>query len=156
MRAFVRMIGLPICWKSFEHLQHSVRTGLPAADRVVNGGWWGYLRESPEAIRIFNEAMQAKAQAQIHSVLNTYDFSGFACIADIGGGRGHLLQGILEASPSTTGVLFEQPHVVEEAAAVVSERVRLQAGDFFRDALPVSDAYLLMEVIHDWSDEDSV
>jgi hypothetical protein len=32
----------------------------------------------------------------------------------------------------------------------------LQAGDFFRDALPSCDAYLLMEVIHDWGDEESV
>jgi hypothetical protein len=29
----------------------------------------------------------------------------------------------------------------------------LQSGDFFRDPLPVCDAYILMEVIHDWSDD---
>ena len=28
--------------------------------------------------------------------------------------------------------------------------------DFFKDKLPVCDAYLLMEVIHDWSDAESV
>jgi len=31
----------------------------------------------------------------------------------------------------------------------------LQAGDFFRDPLPNCGAYLLMEVIHDWRDEES-
>jgi hypothetical protein len=32
----------------------------------------------------------------------------------------------------------------------------LQAGDFFKDALPVSDACLIMQVIHDWNDPDSI
>ncbi len=32
----------------------------------------------------------------------------------------------------------------------------LQAGDFFRDVLPVCDAYLLMEVIHDWADDEAL
>ena len=27
------------------------------------------------------------------------------------------------------------------------------SGDFFADPLPVADAYVLMEVIHDWPDE---
>src|SRR5262245_58117108 len=36
-----------------------------------------------------------------------------------------------------------------------SERMRLQPGDFFADGLPVADAYLLMEVIHDWNDQDA-
>jgi hypothetical protein len=36
-----------------------------------------------------------------------------------------------------------------------SERLSLQAGDFFRDRLPSCDAYMLMEVIHDWDDEKS-
>ena len=28
-------------------------------------------------------------------------------------------------------------------------------GDFFNDSLPVADAYILMEVIHDWDDDGS-
>jgi hypothetical protein len=31
----------------------------------------------------------------------------------------------------------------------------LVAGDFFRDVLPSADAYVLMEVIHDWADEEA-
>jgi len=53
-------------------------------------------------------------------------------------------------------VLFDLPHVVEETASVASERLTRQAGDFFRDALPTCDAYLLMEVLHDWGDAEAV
>jgi hypothetical protein len=58
--------------------------------------------------------------------------------------------------PGAAGILFDLPHVIEEAAGTVTDRLTLQAGDFFRDPLPVCDAYLLMDVIHDWGDEESV
>ncbi len=34
--------------------------------------------------------------------------------------------------------------------------MRATAGDFFKDALPAADAYVLMEVLHDWPDEKCV
>jgi len=33
--------------------------------------------------------------------------------------------------------------------------MKTQGGDFFKDTLPASEIYLLMEVIHDWDDEHS-
>jgi O-methyltransferase len=104
---------------------------------------------------VFNAAMAAKAHGAVAGILASYDFSRFERIGDIGGGSGHLLRAIIDASPNTEGVLFDLPHVIEEAD-VVSERLTLQAGDFFRDTLPSCDAYLLMEIIHDWADEESV
>ena len=100
--------------------------------------------------------MVAKAHGQIGGIMAAYDFSGFGLIGDIGGGRGHLLHAILDSTPTAKGVLFDLPHVVEEAAGMASDRLRLQSGDFFKDTLPACDAYLLMEVIHDWGDEESV
>jgi hypothetical protein len=52
-------------------------------------------------------------------------------------------------------VLFDQPHVTAaaQAAGMESERLRLHPGDFFTDALPSADCYLIMQVIHDWNDE---
>jgi hypothetical protein len=46
-------------------------------------------------------------------------------------------------------VLFDLPHVIEDAADMAFDRLTLQAGDFFKDSLPVCDAYLVMEIIHD-------
>jgi hypothetical protein len=66
------------------------------------------------------------------------------------------LRAIIDAEPSAEGVLFDLPHVIEEAVGVASERLTLQAGDFFQDTLPSCDAYLLMDIIHDWGDEESV
>lgn len=156
MRAFTRMFGLPVLWRIFEELDYSVQTGLPAADKVVPAGLWTYFSTQPEANKIFNAAMVAKAGGHIAGVTAAYNFSGFTTIADIGGGRGHLLQAILEAVPSAKGILFDLPNVIAEAASLTSERFMLQVGDFFKDPLPTCDAYLLMEIIHDWPDEEAV
>lgn len=156
MRAYARMLGLPPFWATYGELEYSVRTGLLAGDKVTPGGLWAYFAEHPEANGIFNAAMAAKAHGVVAGVLATYDFSGFKLIGDIGGGRGHLLQAMLDRVPSAKGVLFDQPHVIKDAAAVESQRLTLQSGDFFKDKLPVCDAYLVMEVIHDWADAESV
>jgi hypothetical protein len=132
------MMGLPSYWKMFEALEHSVRTGAAAADVVTPGGAWEYLKEQPEQARIFDEAMIAKAHAQIPGIVGAYDFSRFKSIADIGGGHGHLVRAVLQAVPSAEGILFDLPHVIDEAAP--SERLGFQAGNFFEDRLLACDA----------------
>ncbi len=156
MRAFVRMFGLPLFWESQGALVESVRTGRVAAEGLYPGGLYAYFAEQPEANTIFNAAMAAKAHGQVAGVLAAYDFSRFGTVADIGGGRGHLLRAILEAVPAARGVLFDLPHVVAEAEGIASERLTLQPGDFFKDALPTCDAYVVMEVIHAWDDADAL
>jgi SAM-dependent methyltransferase len=155
MRSFVRMIGLPIHWASYGELHYSVRTGLPASAKVTADGLWNYYAEHPEVNHIFNEAMTGKAHGEVAGVLRAYDFTPFRAIGDIAGGRGHLLQAILAKVPHSEGVLFDQPHVIAQASALASERLRLRSGDFFNDDMPVCDIYILMDVIHDWNDHDS-
>jgi hypothetical protein len=58
--------------------------------------------------------------------------------------------------PAAVGVLFDLPPVIEHAQAVASDQVSLQAGDFFTDPLPAADTYLIMDVIHDWPDDQTV
>jgi len=154
MRAFARMFGLPLIWSGLTGLDHSVRTLAPAVELVEPKGFWAYLQAHPEEARIFDQAMTAKARADIGAVVGAYDFRPFPTIADIGGGRGHLLRAVLDAAPGGRGVLFDLPGVIESLPAT-EERLHLHAGDFFVDPLPRADLYVLMEVIHDWADGDA-
>jgi O-methyltransferase domain/Dimerisation domain len=152
MRAYVRLVGLPLFWKSWGELEQTVRSGKPGVADV-----FGYFKEHPRELEIFDAGMKSKAETAIPPVIAAYDFSGFETIGDIGGGLGHLLRAIMKAAPRSRGVLFDQPHVVErvETDEEIGRRFTVQAGDFFRGPLPRCDAYVMMEVLHDWSDAQS-
>ena len=155
LRAFARMLGLQINLEAYRFFRETLRTGRPATEQVCPEGIFAYLADRPDEARIFDDAMTAKAHAQVAGILDAYDFSRFRSIADVGGGRGHLLQAVLRRAPAARGVLFDLPRVIDAAAALASERLSLQPGDFFRDRLPSCDAYMLMDIIHDWDDEKS-
>jgi hypothetical protein len=153
LRAFVRMLGLPINEAAYRDFVHSLLTGRPAVEAAAPDGWFPYMVAHPEEARIFGQAMTDKSHGHVAGILGAYDFSRFRVIGDIGGGRGHLLSAVLERAPSARGVLFDLPHVIREVAELESPRLALQAGDFFQDPLPACELYLVMEVIHDWDDE---
>jgi len=154
MRGYVLAV-MPVFWEPFAKISHSLATGEPGLERIHPEGFFAYLAAHPDKARLFDDAMTGKARGQVAGVVASYDFSRFGTIADIGGGRGHLLQAVLSAAPKAKGVLFDLSHVTEAAKGIASERIKLQAGDFFKDAMPVADAYLIMQVIHDWDDADA-
>ncbi len=152
MRAYVRLVGLPIFWETWGALEQAVRSGKPAVNDIFE-----YFKEHPEEAEIFDAGMKSKAQSVISPVLAAYDFSSFSTIGDIGGSLGHLLKAVLRSSPKSRGILFDQPHVIErvEADQTIGSRLTTQGGDFFRGSLPACDAYILMDVLHDWTDRQS-
>ncbi len=137
-------------------LDHSVRTGQPAADKAMPGGFWKYLADHPEEGEIFDEAMQSKTGQQVAGLMRIYNFSKFSSIADIGGGRGQFIRTVLNTYPKMRGVLFDLPQVISRVVDQSLARLSLQAGDFFKDDLPACDAYLMMNIIHDWPDEAAI
>ena len=96
--------------------------------------------------------------AEPPAVAAAYDFSGVTTLVDVGGATGNMLAAILAKHPSVRGVLFDRPHVVGEAPALlkahgVDERVTIESGSFFEGVPSGGDAYLLSHIIHDWTEE---
>jgi hypothetical protein len=153
MGAYVRMGGMPAFWEPYTKLATAVQTGRPSRDwRAL----LDYFDEHRDEAEIFNAAMVAKSRAVLPAVVEAYDFDRFDVIADIGGGRGHLLAAVLERAPRARGILFDLPNVVADTSNARSPRLDIAAGDFFADALPSADLYLLMDLLHDWRDDDAV
>jgi hypothetical protein len=156
LRAFAIMIGdsQDRCW---DDLLETVRTGETAFDRLYGQPVFDYLTERPEKAKIFDAAMTTFGGLATEAVLDAYDFSDVRTLADIGGGLGSNLAKILFHYPGMSGVLFDQPHVVERArpsleAAGLADRCAVQGGSFFESAPRGADAYILGHIIHDWDD----
>lgn len=95
-------------WSGLTKALQSGRTGFEEVRGCLP---WEYLQARPEQQSNFNAAMRDLSAAMTPAVAAAYDWSRFPVIADIGGGIGAQLQGILEAHPSCRGILFDQPHV---------------------------------------------
>lgn len=131
-------------------------TGGVPHEAAWNMGRFEYLRAHPDEARGF-DAMMATFQDNGHAAIAAeYDFSDAALIADIGGGNGATLRHILARFPASRGLLFDRDDVVRAIQSIdfLAERIEAIGGSFF-DRIPSgADIYMLIRVLHDWSDED--
>jgi hypothetical protein len=148
-------------YRTWSELLYSVRTGKIAFEKVFGRPVFEFLSQNPEQAAIFDKAMVGVHGRETSAMLDVYDFSTFASVADIGGGNGSTLSGILKRHPSIHGTLFDLPGVIQRAGAAVeaaglSNRVHLVAGDFFESIPGAVDAYVLRHIIHDWDDDKAL
>lgn len=153
MRAFAQMTGVPFTWGQPDRVQALVLTGKPALEVLEPKGAFAYLQDCPDEAEIFARAMTAKAILDVNAVIAAYDFARWGQIADIGGRRGHLLRAIIEAAPGAEGIQFDLLMVIDTSTPTTSHASPCKRVTSFVDALPNADAYILMEVLHDWPDK---
>ena len=162
MRAAVLLFAGETIQASWAELEYCVKTGEPAFRKLspdAKSAFDGF--RDPQAAANFDEAMAAFSAQTALALIAAYDFSKFEKVADIGGGNGALLIGILNGNPALKGIVFDQPPSAERAAKRIAEagletRCEAVGGDFFREVPRGADAYLLKHVIHDWNDDDAI
>ncbi|HLJ18501.1 MAG TPA: methyltransferase [Bryobacteraceae bacterium] len=143
--------------RGMDQLLYSVQTGKTGFEKAFGMPVFDWLAKHPEEASLFSETMVGFHGAEPPAVAAAYDFSEFATIVDVGGATGNLLATILARQPGPRGILFDMPHVVRDAPALiqargVADRVRIEAGNFFETVPAGGDAYLLSHIIHDWSE----
>jgi hypothetical protein len=162
MLPLLRFAGEDWHYRVWGGLTESVRTGEPASTKVLGKPLFEYLSEHPEENLVFNEAMRSFSAQVANAVLDGYDLSFAKKLVDVGGGHGQFVAMALERHAGLSGTVFDQPHVVPGAtslleAAGLGARADVAAGDFFTGEVPRGgDVYTLMNIVHDWSDEDAV
>ena len=137
-------------FEGWADLEHAVRTGTPSFEKAYGYDFWEFGRRHPEAGALFDDSVRSASEAMTPAVTAAFDWKQFPVIADIGGGIGTQLASILKASPSSKGILFDQPHVA--AKSISHDRMEVVSGDFFASVPTGADAYVLRWILHDWSD----
>jgi hypothetical protein len=145
-------------WEVWGKILYSVKTGKSAWTQIHGEEVFDYFAKNQQAARIFDRAMSSFSSVATKAVVEAYDFSGIETLVDIAGGQGRLINAVLEANPSTRGVLFDLPHVIESAkqTTTVDDRCEYATGDFFARVPAGGDAYMMKHIIHDWDDERAI
>ena len=149
-------------WAAFAHLFGGVFYDTVAdlsADAVpptfpdrFGTDFWSWLRAHAAERALFDAAMGGGKERKAQQ-LAELEWRDGEVVVDVGGGNGALLVELLARRPELRGIVFDLPETVRDEAAL-GERCRFVAGSFF-EAVPEADAYVVSQILHDWSDEDA-
>jgi hypothetical protein len=147
-------------YQPFAGLLDTVRSGQCAATSHYGQPFFSWLADQPEQVDRFSRAMANLTDGIKAGAIASYSFPDSATIVDVGGADGALLAKVLQTVPNATGIVFDLPHVVAEAAPTIKsyglgDRLTSASGDFFETVPAAADLYLLSMVLHDWNDLDA-
>ena len=154
LRALALTAGEEWMWLPWGDLLHSISTGQTAFNHLYGKNTFDWLKEHPDAERIYNDYQAQMTTRTSEAVAAAYDFSAARTIVDVGGGTGAMLTAVLHRNPAVRGVLFDLEQVVGSAKTqlepAVARRCDFVGGDFFKAVPGGGDLYVLKNILHDW------
>lgn len=138
-------------------LGSALRTGQPQNEAKRHGRPLFETLYADEAkLGQFLTAMSGFQAANFARLAETFDFSKYRTVSDIGGALALLSRTVAERHPHLTFNTFDLPQVAPHAqkhidAAGMSGRIRVMSGDFFGDDLPQADVVVMGNILHDWN-----
>jgi acetylserotonin N-methyltransferase len=149
-----------VMWKLWGNLEDAVHEGTHRWKQTY--GWDGPLFShffKDEGAKVeFLMGMHGFGLISSPHVVRAFDLARFRRMVDLGGATGHLAIAACERYPALEAVVFDLSEAVPLAQQVVrsssvADRIRVVAGDFFRDAIPEGDLFALGRIVHDWTEE---
>lgn len=141
----------------WSHLTEALRTGRPQNEtRDGSTPLFETLYAEPARLKEFLRAMTGLSRGANQAIARQFPWNKYRTFADIGTAQGDLAVQICKHSPHLEGIGFdlaELAPIFEEYSAEngVTDRLRFQPGDFFKDPLPNVDAVLMGHILHDWN-----
>jgi hypothetical protein len=158
LRSFILYLGADWHYRTWNHLLDTLRSGETSFDLAYGEPFFDHLQTNADRAANYNDVMTSWSEVNARQVAQSYDFSQFDTLMDVGGGHGSLLVEILKSAPALKGIIFDMPGVSLEGEimfekAGVSDRCSVVEGSFF-EALPRgADAIIMKSIIHDWNDD---
>lgn len=141
-------------------LEEGLKTGLPQ-NETKNGGKpvFEAIYAEKEKLEEFLNAMGGLQMGNFINFSRNFDFSKYETLCDIGGAGGHLVAQVAIENPHMQCINFDLPPVASRAKENIAriglnDRVKVLAGDFFRDEFPKADIITMGNILHDWGLED--
>ncbi len=130
--------------------------------------YWDYaLNQAPaeadeQKTLAYSELMTASQTMVAEEVNQTFDFSKYTTLMDVGGGQGTFISTIARSNTQLQFKLFDLPSVVVRAKdrfrqQGLADRTETFGGSFFEDSLPEgADLVTLVRILHDHDDAEVI
>lgn len=144
-------------FKFWHDLPGALRTGMPQNETPRGRkGMFETIYEEIPALEQFLGGMTGLSRVNFEALADTFDFSKYKTLCDVGGATGLLCTEIADKHPHLRCVSFDHPQVEpiakrHIAAVGLADRVKTAVGDFFKDPLPRADVITMGMVLHDWN-----
>ncbi len=122
-------------------------------EAVNDHPFFEFLHHEPALWSTFDDAMAAGARMHALMLDSAINWRSTCTVCDVGGGTGELVRTLLDRHPDWYGTVYDLPDVIERA--VGHPRMQAVPGDAFTSVPPGSELYLLVNVLHDWNDDDA-
>jgi len=140
----------PTRWNALGNLEYCIKTGQQSFDHLYQESYFAHLAHNATLSQRFDEAMTIISQKESTLIAQNIHFEGV--VADIGGGKGMLLEEIKKHNSLITDlILFDLAQVIENLGEK-KELMTCVAGSFFDTIAVKADVFLLKRILHDWDD----
>jgi hypothetical protein len=138
------------------HLTEGLRTGLPQ-NEVRGGGQPTFetLYADPARLKAFLKAMSGISHGSALAIAAKFNWKDYKTYCDVGTAQGDTAAQIALANEHLSGTGFDLAEVGPIFEEYVGElgvngRLKFQAGDFFKGAIPTADVIVMGHILHDW------
>ncbi|KAI9072482.1 hypothetical protein K1719_045555 [Acacia pycnantha] len=139
-------------WQNFKKVIEGDEEDL--FKKVHGMSMFEYMETDATFKPLFHRAMADISAMHMRKILETYKgFEGLSTLVDVAGGIGQSLKMITAKYPSTKGINFDLPQVIQHAPSY--KGVTHVGADMFK-SIPEGDAIMIKAVTHNWSDEKCV
>lgn len=144
----------PTRWNAIGNLGYSIKTGAKSFDTLYDMDYFSHLKANPVLSKRFDEAMTVISQQEDKLIAQMIAFTG--TVADIGGGKGQLLQCIRENNNNISQLILFDLQQVHDNILDRNEMMMHVAGSFFDPIKIDADTFILKRILHDWDDEKAL
>jgi hypothetical protein len=140
-------------------LTQALRSGEPQNEARRGENFFAALYADPERLQDFLKAMTGISLGTAMAIAQKFPWARYRSVIDVGCAQGAVPVQVALAHPHITGGGFDLPPVqpiFEQyvAAHGLADRLRFHPGDFFYDALPTADVFVMGHILHDWNLEE--
>lgn len=155
-------LGSSEVWGAIGKLTDCIKTGK-SGFKLHNGKeLYEFLKDDNKLRMLFHNTLGKKTSILSKTIAESFAFNRFDKIIDVGGGNGELLMNILSSQQNADCALFELQDVIEKEAKPKFKQGGFEgkcvfiSGSFFESIPSGYNLYILMNILHNWSDESCI